>query len=139
CQALAPFGIVRALGLTNGNTDEYVPTAQAAALAQLHQTRFCSSFADDLAALDASYAQVRAARHPLGNLPLVVLTHGKQILPAAQVEQQGTGLKNDLAGLPSNSRHTVAANSGHHIHLEQPDLVVQAIKDVLAGHAQPTP
>jgi len=72
---------------------------------------------------------VAAARtlHTLGRLPLVVITHGKQ-LDAAWL-----ALQNDLARLSSNSTHLIAASSGHSVMLDQPDLVIAAIKQVVMG------
>jgi len=105
---------------------------QPAAKAQFYQTRFCQTVSDEYAAFEASSAQVRAARHPLGHLPLVVLTRG---IPAAdsQGERDWQALQRDLASLSSDSVHIIATRSGHLIQLEQPDLVIAAIKQVLTG------
>src|SRR6266516_4578068 len=127
CQALSPFGIVRLFGLWNGLAAELPPTAQPAAKAHFYQTRFCQTVSDEEAAYEVSFAQVRAARHPLGQLPLVVLTRG---IPDAdpQLERDWQALQRDLAGLSSNSLHSIATRSGHYIQLDQPDLVIAAIK-----------
>lgn len=132
CQALVPFGILRFLGYLNGVVVEYPPTVQPAAKAQLYQTRYCHTEYDEQAAWDESVAQVRAVRHPLGHLPLVVLSHG---LPYAdpRVEQDWQALQRDLAGFSSDSLHIIATRSGHQIQLDQPDLVIAAIKQVLTG------
>jgi pimeloyl-ACP methyl ester carboxylesterase len=37
----------------------------------------------------------------------------------------------DIARLSPLGRHIVAANSGHWVQLDQPDLVVSAIRDVI--------
>ncbi len=132
CQALTPFGIGRFTGFYNGFVAEYPPTVRPAAKAQFSQTRHCQTTYDELAAWDESSAQVRAARHPLGHLPLVVLTHGISPL-GPQGEQVWQALQRDLAGLSSDSAHIIATRSGHYILLEQPDLVIAAIKQVLTG------
>jgi len=133
CQALAPLGIVRLLGFALlPSVAEYPPTAQPAAKAQFNQTRFCQTISDEYAAWDESSSQVRAARHPLGHLPLVVLTHGLPYL-GPQGEQDWQALQRNLAGLSSNSRSIIATHSGHFIQLEQPDLVIAAIKQALTG------
>jgi pimeloyl-ACP methyl ester carboxylesterase len=133
CRALAPFGIVRVLGLLNGFAAEYPPTVQPAAKALFYQTRNCQTDYDELAAFEVSFAQVRAARHPLGHLPLVVLTHGISPFPDMQGEKGWQALQKDLAGLSTNSEHIIATHSGHYIQLEQPELVIAAIKQVLTG------
>lgn len=132
CQALAPFGIVRLFGLAPGYIAEYPPSTQPAAKAQFYQMRFCQTASDEYAALDESFAQVRAAHHPLGHLPLVVLTHGLPYL-GSQGERDWQALQRDLADLSSDSRSIIATHSGHYIQLEQPDLVLAAIKQVLTG------
>ncbi|MEQ8954353.1 MAG: alpha/beta hydrolase [Gammaproteobacteria bacterium] len=80
----------------------------------------------------------------LGNLPLVVLSQG---IPVEELVPDGTAselefrresrhvwnkLQAELAGLSSNSRHIVATESGHAIHAGQPELLIQAIRDLVA-------
>jgi pimeloyl-ACP methyl ester carboxylesterase len=125
CEALSPFGIARLFGFWNGSVAQYPPSAQPAAKAQFYQTRHCQTVSDEYAAFEASSAQVRAARHPLGRLPLVVLTRGKQVDAAWQT------LQKELASLSTNSKQMIATRSDHQIQLEQPDLVIAAIKQVL--------
>jgi len=138
CQALAPFGILRLLGYLNGAIAEDPPTVQQTAKAHLYQTRYCQTVSEEEAAWDESVAQVRAARHPLGHLPLVVLTRGVngnsfQGNAGKQVPLSWLTLQKDLASLSTNSTQIIATRSGHSIQLEQPDLVIAAIKQVLTG------
>jgi pimeloyl-ACP methyl ester carboxylesterase len=65
-----------------------------------------------------------AQAHPLGDRPLVVLTRGVESSPEPR------GVHARLAGLSTNSRHTVVAGAGHEIHLFQPGAMLQAIRDV---------
>ena len=67
----------------------------------------------------------RSTEHPLGRRPLVVLSRG-----VGTNESRITAF-DKLAGLSSNSRHTVVAEAGHEIHLFRPDVVVEAVLDVL--------
>lgn len=133
CQALSPFGVVRLFGFWDGSVAEYSPSVQPKAKAHFYQTRFCQTVSDESAAFEASASQVRAARLPLGHLPLVVLTRGIPVSPDPQEEQDWQALQRDLAGISSDSIHITATHSGHHIQLEQPDLVIAAIKLVLTG------
>jgi pimeloyl-ACP methyl ester carboxylesterase len=59
---------------------------------------------------------------PLPNTPVTVLTGARNspMPPGA------------LAAVSPEARHIVAANSGHWVHLDQPDLVIQAIQDVVS-------
>lgn len=85
--------------------------------------------------LKTSAAQVRATGS-LGDLPLVVLTHGRQdTLPSynitgavvPQIERLWLELQADLVSLSSNSTQIIAEKSGHFIQHEQPELVVEVI------------
>lgn len=66
--------------------------------------------------------------HTLADLPLVVISSGE--LPPDQMREQ-----RDLARLSSRGQHIVAERSGHWIQFDQPELVVGAIRDVLADAA----
>jgi pimeloyl-ACP methyl ester carboxylesterase len=71
-----------------------------------------------------SAAQVHATGK-LGDIPLVVLTRGRDLNPSWMKVQ------NDLASLSSNSQHIIASNSGHGIPQDQPELVIDAIRHVV--------
>lgn len=60
----------------------------------------------------------------LGDMPLAIVSGGDQ--PADVLAQHAA-----LARLSSQSRHLVAAESGHWIHLDEPDLVVGVIQDLV--------
>jgi pimeloyl-ACP methyl ester carboxylesterase len=80
-----------------------------------------------------SFRQAEAAA-PLPSVPLVVLTHGRRVLPATDfldLEQLWAELQADLARRVPNGALIVAEASGHAIPLEQPDLVVGAIRRVV--------
>ena len=72
----------------------------------------------------------------LGDIPLVVLTAGKRdtspwppdIAQRLQQVQQVT--QEELLTLSSNSTHVIGEESGHGIQIDQPDLVIQAIRRV---------
>jgi pimeloyl-ACP methyl ester carboxylesterase len=96
--------------------------------------------------LDASFAQVRAARAaPLRPMPLVVLSAGQDdpaFFPAGwPMEAEALlhdDLQTDLAGLVPGGRHVIAEHSGHYIQQSQPDLVVAAIRDVVQAVRDPS-
>jgi len=78
-----------------------------------------------VAALPASAAQAAAASS-LRDLPLVVLSGGHHAAPYSDWQR-------DLAQLSSRGRHVVASDSGHWIHLDNPELVTGAIREVVAA------
>jgi pimeloyl-ACP methyl ester carboxylesterase len=67
----------------------------------------------------------RLAGQPLGGLPLRVLERGKDTTEIWHKQQI------ELAGLSSAGKLIKAEGSGHMIHLERPELVVDAIRQVM--------
>jgi pimeloyl-ACP methyl ester carboxylesterase len=77
----------------------------------------------------------------LGDLPLVVLSRGRSdpetlgaditAEVAGQYEQIWQELQVELSQLSSQGKQIIAEQSGHNIHLDQPELVINAIQDVL--------
>ena len=102
------------------------PTFQAAQLGE--EESIVGTSADEL----------RAARAPLGNRPLLVLTRAP--LPPAPGEtkelrdarnQLWVNLHEDLVALSRTGSHRIVAEAGHYIQVDQPAAVTQAILDVL--------
>ncbi|MBI3661740.1 MAG: alpha/beta fold hydrolase [Acidobacteria bacterium] len=69
-------------------------------------------------------AAVVASIGGLGALPLVVLSGSHHPQPRAREQE-------DLARLSSNSKHIIASESAHWILLDEPELVVEAIREVV--------
>jgi pimeloyl-ACP methyl ester carboxylesterase len=63
--------------------------------------------------------------HPLGELPVIVLSSGPIATESEWNTRNGAAARLDF--LSSNSVHITATGSGHEIHLYQPDLVVQTL------------
>lgn len=80
--------------------------------------------------------------HPLGNLPLVVLTASRfdavapPGLTADEARQDHLRLQNDLAQLSTNARHIMVSSSGHAIYLDQPQVVIRSIAAVVDSAKQ---
>lgn len=93
---------------------------------------------DEILALKTARA---ATPYPLGDMPLVVLTRGIPIDPTGERgverEQERQRLKADLASLSRNGKEiTASADTGHHIHIDEPQLVIRAIRDVVNAAAR---
>ena len=74
----------------------------------------------------------------LPDLPLVVLRHGRPFdfspgWPADAVEKLWVDLQTDLASRSSTGQLVLATGAGHRIAEMRPDLVIQAIKDVVTA------
>ena len=85
-----------------------------------------------------SERQTRMAlrRSPLRPMPLVVLAHGRVDpappgWPGEEVERLWQQLQGELARLVPGGRLVIATHSGHDIQDEQPELVLDAIRDVV--------
>jgi pimeloyl-ACP methyl ester carboxylesterase len=63
----------------------------------------------------------------LGDMPVIVLSRGRD----AAAEQHAA--HDEISRLSRNSRHVVVPDSYHEIHLSHPDVVAQAVGDVVAA------
>ena len=90
-----------------------------------------------LAKLAISEGQLRAAQWH-SDIPLIVLTHGV-VSPgdygipsmAAKGEELRLQMQEALASLSSRSKHVIAEKSGHYIQRDQPQLVIESIRQVV--------
>ena len=72
--------------------------------------------------------QIRAAGH-LPPVPIAVISHGKPDSPDR--DRMWATLQQELAGESLHSTHIIASESGHNIQGDQPELVIQAIKNLV--------
>ena len=71
---------------------------------------------------------------PLGDMPLIVLTRGK----VEEEGPQGKALEEEhrrdhaaVAAMSHKGKLVIAARSGHHVQLDEPELVIKSIREVL--------
>lgn len=70
---------------------------------------------------------------PLPAIPLTVLTHGKDSRwSKSPILKLGPELRAELAAQLPDSSHVLASKSSNFVRDDQPELVVDAIRDVLA-------
>ncbi len=94
---------------------------------------------------DNAVMREAVAASPLRPMPLATLAHGKPfVLPAdaqgftaAEVEGYIRAANEAKAVLVPDARFSVASESGHDIHQDQPELVTEAIRQVVAGVRNP--
>jgi pimeloyl-ACP methyl ester carboxylesterase len=110
--------------------------AQAQPLAGLAQAAETDWSPEELARLHDERVGHRVT---LGDLPLLVLARTAggypdgMSVPAADLERERRDLQVDLSRLSTRGQLIYAPHSGHNIHLEDPDLVVRAIRDVVTA------
>jgi pimeloyl-ACP methyl ester carboxylesterase len=128
-QVAARLGILRLMG------DSFVP-AEATAAARRHAVvvyesgSMAAARAEAWAGVDSA-AQVRATvrARAWGDLPVVVISAAGQ--PAAVTEQARA-----LAALSTRGRLVVATTTDHYVQHGQPDLVLDAIREVASAHGR---
>jgi pimeloyl-ACP methyl ester carboxylesterase len=107
-------------------------------------TKNLATMQEEIAVASDHFTAVRAAHiTSLGDIPLIVLSHGKtQLMPGVsaevnrKVEQIWQQIHIELAAQSSRGKRIVAEQSGHYIQFDQPELVVDAIREVVkAVHA----
>lgn len=140
---MSTFGVVRllarmgALGTLHDASKRMDRTTGQLLVSQSIHPAALAASASEMGAIADSYHLARQGGS-LGSIPLVVLIHGKPgpVMPgtspetAATIETLLMAVAQDMSRLSSNGRLVVAHESGHEIHLTEPDLVVDAIRDV---------
>jgi len=94
---------------------------------------------------DNAVVREAVAASPLAPMPLAVLAHGRpfplpeeaQGFTSESLEAFLRAANEDLATLVPSARFFVAVDSGHDIHQDQPELVIEAIRQVVAGVRNP--
>jgi pimeloyl-ACP methyl ester carboxylesterase len=126
--AITPFGIPRILGFCGSDAEI------RAAECNFHSAR---EGVAELRAFATSAAQT-ATTGSLGNIPLVVLSHDPNTpqpdLPEDLVKPFNDAwekMQEELAQLSPRSARVIAKNSGHYIQLDRPDLVIEAVRNVV--------
>ena len=99
--------------------------------APLDRDRIVEMMEGQVTAFAALHARRVSQPHPLGNLPVVVLTRGVDSRESLRTAHD------NLAAESGNARHIVVPDAGHEIHLFRPDIAVQAIQDVVRAVTSP--
>jgi pimeloyl-ACP methyl ester carboxylesterase len=123
-----PFGIPRLLGFCGKDAEI------RAAECNFHSAREAVA---ELKAISTSAAQTAAAGS-LDDIPLVVLSHDPNTpqpdLPEDLVEPTNDAwekMQEELADLSTRGTQVIATNSGHYIQLDRPDIVIEAVHQVV--------
>lgn len=137
-----PLGLVRfaarvglARGLARDAARSFPPDLLDAGVALSLDSKQRRADVQELLGFARSAAQVRAEAGHLGQLPLTVVT--RRNLARAGGRRRGDeghrrysvwfALQRELVELSERSTHLIAHHAGHHVHRDEPDLVVRAI------------
>ena len=125
--ALASLGALRLFGVSFGHDPEsFAPALRPHARAIQFRAAGYRAAADEITHIQQSAGEVRAGRRPLRH-PVVVITAGR----AADAEWRA--LQQDQVALSPRGCQIVAEDSGHVIPLDQPDVIIQAIRALVTG------
>jgi len=123
---LTSFGSSRPENTRIFHVLEKLPADSRAVLRWLwSEPRSLSALASLIENVPASAAEVAPLELP-GDLPMVVLT-------AANAPAEQRRFHEGLAARSSRGRHVVASKSGHWIPLEEPELIIEACREVIAA------
>ena len=109
----------RLVGEVRKLPEEVLPAVQALWC----QPKCFHAMADYLGALEREGAAIAAVEPPAG-IPVVVISSGTQ--PAEQLAAHAA-----LAARSAAGRHVVASRSGHWILFDEPDVIVQAVRELV--------
>lgn len=77
-------------------------------------------------------------KYSLGDIPIIVISGGNKNVPegdaywsSSQLVEHREFLQKDLLKLSSNSKQIIAEKSGHNIHIDEPELVVESIEKMI--------
>jgi len=149
CQIMAPFGAMRILKILNAlvPVNSLPVDTERAFLSTLFRTSYCKSMANESQAV-AAFRSHPDLPKSLGDLPLIVLSAGisadeeyAQIGGAksgisrevyTQVYEANQEMQMELVGFSTQGKQIIAMGSDHMIHYDQPELVIDAIRTIIA-------
>lgn len=119
---------------------KYPEDVRAQALQALASRKAIVTRQRELANFDFSGTEVQFAGY-FPDVPLVVITRGQRVWPHDPLgdarEAQWRSLQEELVQLSPRGRHVIAADSGHMVHLDEPELVAEVIREVVQGTCEP--
>jgi pimeloyl-ACP methyl ester carboxylesterase len=131
--------LVPAVGALADTPELPSPAREAVSALALTDPKFVEARTAEQDAIFESLEQVRTAQiTSLENIPLIVLYRGIADSPMPGMtpeenQQWWLELQTELAALSPQGKLVLADRSGHHVQLDQPDLVIDAIEQVLAA------
>lgn len=143
-RVLDPLNSVGALALiTRSLPDRGLPEEEAARYrAILAATGYCRTAIAEVESFEQNLAELRATNNRgLGDMPLIVISRGLwDTLPGISDDdnekawQAWQQMQSELAALSTNSKHVIAEQSGHFVQLQQPQLVIDAVREVVEAN-----
>jgi pimeloyl-ACP methyl ester carboxylesterase len=115
--------------------DKLPPNAQKMQLWAMSRQPTSGGDTDDMRADFIAMHNTTTSAHPLGDLPLIVISKTPGLDDDSDYTDNqhawNRDLQDRLAALSTNSVHVVAPHSGHHVQLDEPDVVIDAVHRVI--------
>jgi len=128
----APIGIFRLI--TGANSGDSPELQERKALQS--STKHLYATADEILTIEENSRILREKPMELGDKPLIVLTRSLEIQPDdtekyMRATENWKEMQKDLARRSTNGKQIVAEKAGHVIHKDEPESVVNAIRQVV--------
>ena len=78
-------------------------------------------------------AAEKEREYQFGDMPLVVMTAGKVQYSEAWLQADHAATQAGLAKLSRSGKQIIAQESGHHIHIDEPALVINAVRELVTA------
>lgn len=131
---LAISGFKRLKGLSHEIEQMFKPLPENirnAYLAQMNKTSYTRTVSQEMNSFNESLRQLRESQLHLGNKPLIVITAG---ISNGQEGEIWLDLQKKLLSKSIRSKQVIAEKSDHMINHHQPQIIVDAILDMLKGN-----
>jgi pimeloyl-ACP methyl ester carboxylesterase len=132
---LSRFGIPRLLSRFQKPDPNVSPLVREQLAAAMTCREYFETASDDTASLEraASWLTGLEGLGSLGDLPIAVISHGQPFPgPFAVLEKDWREGQLRLAALSANSSFQVAEKANHMVHIDTPEIVIEAVRDVIA-------
>ena len=128
---LAPFGLVRLSGVMSQRVASSSASDDVKQVLEVlyHRSHMLETVWNESAAFELD---IHAADppSPIGDIPLTVVTPGRYEGTPAETEAWSE-LQRELVGLSPRGKQVIAAESGHNVYSDQPELVVEATRELV--------
>lgn len=109
-------------------------------LANMSTTKYVRTVAQEFSYFSSSLQQIKESPKKIGDIPLSVISAGQNIISEDrgydldylnEVTRSWKKLQKDLVGKSNRSKQIIAEQSGHMISHQQPDLIVEAVHQIV--------
>lgn len=133
-----PNNLIRRRVIRAHIPENYPPQTRDIAAMLMSTLKFSMAIKHELDFFEFDASQLQFIEPYDFDFPITIVSRGKHAFPknklGIQREIQWQELQQDLTTLSTNSNRLIAINSGHVIHLDEPNFVAEAVLDIIADH-----